>query len=321
MNRREFMASAGIATLMLSMPQFAQAQAIDKLDIFVPAAPGGGWDQTARVMDAALRDNNLIGSSRITNVGGAGGTIGLPQFVNQHKGDGNALMTGGMVMVGAIISNKSPVDLSAVTPIARLTGEYITIVVPAASPIQNLTDLVDALKADVGAVSWAGGSAGGSDHILAGLVAKAAGVDPIKVSYVAFAGGGEALAALLGNQVTCGVSGWGEFSEQVAAGNLRAIAISAPERVEGIDVATIKEQGLDVELLNWRAVFGGPDLSDEQKAKLVDLMTQMDASEKWQNELATRSWTRLFLAGDEFAKYLEEDTQRIAGILKDLGLA
>lgn len=321
MNRRQFLASAGIVTMMAAVPRFAQAQAIDKLEIFVPAAPGGGWDQTARVMDAVMREADLIGNSRITNVGGAGGTIGLPQFVNQHRGDGNALMTGGMVMVGAILTNKSPVDLSAVTPIARLTGEYLTVVVPAASPFQSMKDLIEALKKDVGSVSWAGGSAGGSDHILAGLIAKAAGVDPIKVSYVAFAGGGEAMAALLGNQVSCGVSGWGEFSEQVAAGNLRVLGISAPERVAGIETPTIKEQGLDVELLNWRAVFGGPDLSDEQRKNLIDVVTKMDATEKWQSELKTRSWTRLFLAGDEFAKYLEEDTRRIGGILKDLGLA
>lgn len=321
MNRRTFLASASIATVMATVPSLARAQTMKRLEIFVPAAPGGGWDQTARVMDAVMRNGKLIGNSRITNVGGAGGTIGLPQFINQHKGDGNALMTGGMVMIGAIISNKSPVDLSAVTPIARLTGEYLTIVVPAASPLKSMADLVEALKKDVGSVSWAGGSAGGSDHILAGLVAKAAGVDPIKISYVAFAGGGEAMAALLGNQVTCGVSGWGEFSEQVAAGNLRVLGLSAPERVAGIDAPTIKEQGLDVELLNWRAVFGGPDLSEEQKANLINLVTKMDAEEKWQSELKTRSWTRLFLAGDEFGKYLEEDTQRIAGILKDLGLA
>lgn len=320
MNRRQFLASAGMVTVMAALPRFAQAQTIDKLEIFVPAAPGGGWDQTARVMDAVMRGADLISSSRITNVGGAGGTIGLPQFINQHGGDGNALMTGGMVMVGAILTNKSPVDLSAVTPIARLTGEYLTVVVPAASPFQNMKDLVEALKKDVGSVSWAGGSAGGSDHILAGLIAKAAGVDPIKISYVAFAGGGEAMAALLGNQVSCGVSGWGEFSEQVAAGNLRVLGISAPERVVGIDAPTIKEQGLEVELLNWRAVFGGPDLSAEQRKNLIDVVTKMDATEKWQSELKTRSWTRLFLAGDEFAKYLEEDTQRIGGILKDLGL-
>jgi putative tricarboxylic transport membrane protein len=321
MDRRQFIASTGIATLLAAVPSLATAQDIGGLDLFVPAAPGGGWDQTARVMDAVLRSEGLIGNSRITNVGGAGGTIGLPQFINQHSGDGEALMTGGMVMIGAIIANNSPVDLGEVTPIARLTGEYLAIVVPAESPLQTMDDLVAMLQEDVGAVSWAGGSAGGSDHILAGMVAKAAGVDPVAISYVAFAGGGEAMAALLGGQVTCGVSGWGEFSEQVAAGNLRVLGISAPERVQGIDAPSIIEQGLDVQLLNWRAVFAGPNLSEEQREGLIQLMTKMDASPVWQQELETRSWTRLFLAGDDFANYVEEDTRRIRGILEDLGLA
>ncbi|RQP06031.1 MAG: tripartite tricarboxylate transporter substrate binding protein [Paracoccus sp. BP8] len=313
--------TTGAIGLMAAMPTLTLAQEIGSLEIFVPAAPGGGWDQTARVMDQILRGEGLIGSARITNVGGAGGTIGLPQFINQYSGEGNALMTGGMVMIGAIITNNAPVDLTMVTPIARLTGEYLTIVVPAASDIQTMEDLVAKLKADPGSVSWAGGSAGGSDHMLAGLVAQAAGVDPLALSYVAFAGGGEAMAALLGNQVTCGVSGWGEFSEQVGAGNLRVIGISAPERVEGIDAPTIREQGLDVELLNWRGVFAPPAISDEDRARLIDMLTRMDASEAWQAELASRSWDRLFLAGDDFAAYLAEDTDRIRSVLQGLGLA
>lgn len=321
MNRRHFMMTTGAIGLMAAMPALTLAQEIDSLEIFVPAAPGGGWDQTARVMDQILRGEGLIGSARITNVGGAGGTIGLPQFINQYSGEGNALMTGGMVMIGAIITNNAPVDLTMVTPIARLTGEYLTVVVPAASDIQDMNGVVAKLKADPGSVSWAGGSAGGSDHMLAGLVAQAAGVDPLALSYVAFAGGGEAMAALLGNQVTCGVSGWGEFSEQVAAGNLRVIGISAPERVEGIDAPTLREQGLDVELLNWRGVFAPPEISDEDRARLIDMLTKMDASEAWQAELANRSWDRLFLAGDDFAAYLAQDTDRIRSVLQGLGLA
>ncbi|XQZ43442.1 tripartite tricarboxylate transporter substrate binding protein [Paracoccus yeei] len=313
--------TTGAIGLMAAMPALTLAQEIDTLEIFVPAAPGGGWDQTARVMDQTLRDEGLIGSARITNVGGAGGTIGLPQFINQYSGEGNALMTGGMVMIGAIITNNAAVDLTMVTPIARLTGEYITIVVPAASDIQTMEDLVAKLKADPGSVSWAGGSAGGSDHMLAGLVAQAADVDPLALSYVAFAGGGEAMAALLGNQVTCGVSGWGEFSEQVGAGNLRVIGISAPERVEGIDAPTLREQGLDVELLNWRGVFAPPEISNEDRARLIDMLTKMDASEAWQAELANRSWDRLFLAGDDFSAYLAKDTDRIRSVLQGLGLA
>ena len=170
--------------------------------IMAPAAPGGGWDQTARTMQQALQDEKISGSVQVVNVPGAGGTIGLAQFVNSAKGDPNQLIVGGYVMVGAILTNASPVTLKQVTPIARLTGEYEVIVVPTASDIKDMAGLVAKLKADPGSVSWAGGSAGGTDHITAGLVAKAAGVDPTKVNYVAFSGGGEALAAILGGQVT-----------------------------------------------------------------------------------------------------------------------
>lgn len=321
MKRREFLISTAAVGLMAALPQLAMAQEIEKLDLFIPANPGGGWDQTGRVMDEVLRAEKLIGSSMITNVGGAGGTVGLPQFVSQYDGEGSALLVGGMVMVGATITNNSPVNLSMTTPIARLSGEYLVIVVPAASEIQDLNGLVEKMKADVGAVSFAGGGAGGSDHILAGLLAQKVGVDPVAVAWVAFGGGGEALAALLGNQVTAGISGWGEFAEQVQAGALRAIAISAPERVAAIDAPTMIEQGIDVQLLNWRGVFGAPNISDEDKAKLIDLVTKMDASESWQNALKERSWDRLFLAGDEFATYLEEDTAQITETLKSLGLA
>ena len=322
MDRRTFM--IGTAALGVAIPAFARlaaAQTIETLEIFVPAAPGGGWDQTGRVMDEVLRANNLIGASRITNVGGAGGTVGLPQFINQHDGEGDALMVSGMVMIGAIIANKSAANLSQVTPIARLTGEFEAIVVPKDSPHQDLASLVEALKADPQSVSWAGGSAGGTDHILAGLIAKAVGADPTQINYVAFAGGGEALASLLGNQVTAGVSGWGEFAEQVAAGNLRALAISAPERVEGIDVPTLKEQGVDVELLNWRGVFAPPNIDDAEKQTLIDMITQMVESDEWQAQLEQRNWMGLFLVGDEFAQYVQQDAARIEAILKEIGLA
>ena len=322
MDRRQFLAgTAGAVVTLPMLGNFAFAQMVDQLQLFVPADPGGGWDQTARVMEEVLRANDLISSARVTNVGGAGGTVGLPQFVNQFSGEGDALMVGGMVMIGAIIANKAPVDLTAVTPIARLTGEFEAVVVPKDSPHQDMASLVEALKADPGAVSWAGGSAGGTDHILVGLIAKEVGVDPTAISYVAFAGGGEALAALLGNQVTAGVSGWGEFAEQVEAGNLRVLAISAPERVEGIDAPTLMEQGIDVELLNWRGVFGPPGLEDAERQALIDFTGKMVETDSWQQQLAERNWTGLYLPGDEFVAYVEQDAERIEGILKDLGLA
>jgi putative tricarboxylic transport membrane protein len=321
-NRREFLATTAAAGLATAFPLAgALAQDAPQIQLFVPAAPGGGWDQTARTMDQVLRAEKLISGAQVTNVPGAGGTVGLPQFINQWKGRPNALMVGGMVMVGAIIANKSANNLTEVTPIARLTGEFEALVVPAASPFQTAQDFVAALKADPTKVPVAGGSAGGSDHILFGLIAKTVGVPATTLSYVPFAGGGEALAALLGNQVAAGISGYGEFAEQVKAGALRLLAISADKRQEGIDAPTMKEAGIDVELFNWRGVFAPPGVSDEDKAAMVALVDKMANSAAWATELKNRNWTPILLTGDDFAKFLTEDTARIEAILKDLGLA
>lgn len=323
LSRREFLMNTAVASAALTAFPFsaALAQEAPQLALFVPAAPGGGWDQTARTMEQVLRNEKLISGAQITNVGGAGGTVGLPQFISRYKGKGNSLMVGGMVMVGAIIANKSANNLSEVTPIARLTGEFEALVVPAASPFKTAADFIAALKADPTKVPVAGGSAGGSDHIVFGLIAKAAGVDPTKISYVPFAGGGEALAALLGNQVAGGISGYGEFSEQVKAGTLRVLAISSDTRQEGIDAPTLKEAGIDVELFNWRGVFAPPDISAEDKAAMVKLMEDMTKSAAWAEECKNRQWTSIPLTGDAYETFLKEDIARIEGILKDLGLA
>ncbi len=288
--------------------------------IMAPAAPGGGWDQTARSMQSALQDEKISESVQVTNVPGAGGTIGLAQFVNQASGDPSQLMVTGYVMVGAILTNASPVTLDQVTPIARLTGEYEAIVVPAASDIKDMAGLVEKLKADPGAVSWGGGSAGGADHITAGLIAKAVGVDPTKVNYIAFSGGGEALAAILGGQVTVGISGYSEFASQIEAGALRIIGISSDEKVEGIDAPTFKEAGVDVSIQNWRMVAGAPGITDEQKAAVVADIDKMVQSASWQKTLADKGWANTYLAGDAFTTQLKADTEATAAILKDIGL-
>jgi putative tricarboxylic transport membrane protein len=319
LNRRQFLATTTALATIAALP--AGAQSAPAIDIFVPANPGGGWDQTGRLMEQVLLKTGLISGATITNVGGAGGTVGLPQFASQFDGNGNALMMGGMVMVGAIIANRAPVTLADVTPIARLTGEALALVVPAASPFQTVADVVAALQADPGKVPVAGGSAGGSDHILLGLIGKTVGVQATAMNYVPYAGGGEALAALLGNQVAAGISGYGEFSEQVAAGTLRLLAISAGERQAGIDAPTLREAGVDVELVNWRACFGAPNLSDEDKAALIALVEAMATSEAWAAECAARNWTPILLTGDAFAEFLTADIERITAILKDLGLA
>jgi putative tricarboxylic transport membrane protein len=322
LDRRGFLL-AGISAASLGAMglQSAFAQALAKLDIFVPAAPGGGWDQTARVIEQVMRAEKIVENFQLEHAPGAGGAVGLPKFLSARKGQANAVMVGGMVMVGALITNKSPVKVTDTVPLARLTGEAEVIVVPNDSPFKSMKDLIAAFKADPTKVSWAGGSAGGTDHILAGMIAKAVGLDAKKVSYVAYAGGGPAQAALLGNQVSCGISGLGEFVEQIKAGKLRALAVSSDKRLPGVDIPTLKEQGIDVELFNWRGVFGAPGITNEQRAALIALFDKMNASAAWKAECEKRDWTPIYLSGDAFSKFVDAEITRITGILKDIGLA
>ena len=167
---RNFRRGVLVAAAALFAGSFAtSASAQMELKIIAPAAPGGGWDQTARSMQQALIAEKLVKNAQVINIAGAGGTIGLAQFVNGAKGDGNQLMVNGFVMVGAILLNKSPVSMSQITPIARITEETQVMVVPANSPIKDAKDLAEAVKKDVAKVTFAGGSAGGVDHIMAAL--------------------------------------------------------------------------------------------------------------------------------------------------------
>lgn len=299
----------------LVVPAFAQ-----DYTIMAPANPGGGWDGTARAMQEVMQAEGIAPSVEVTNVPGAGGTVGLAQFAADSAGDPTKLIVGGYVMVGAILTNASPVTLKDVTPIARLTGDTEAIVVPVSSDIQSLGDLVEKLKADPGAVSWAGGSAGGVDHITVGLLAKAAGVDPTKINYVAFSGGGEAMAAILGNQVTAGISSIGEFSEQVKAGTMRLLAVSSAERVPGTDAPTIKESGFDVVVQNWRMVAAAPGLTDEQKEKVAADIEKLNGSAGWTAMLEAKGWANTYLAGDAFLAQLDADIAATETVLRDIGL-
>jgi putative tricarboxylic transport membrane protein len=288
------------------------------LKMMIPANPGGGWDQTGRNLANAMQSVKLVSSVQFDNKGGAGGTIGLAQFVNSSKGDPNAVMIGGMVMVGAIYLENSPMSISMVTPLARLTGEYEIIVVPASSPHKTMADLVKAFKANPGSISWGGGSAGGTDHILVGLIAKATGVDPAKINYVPFKGGGEAIAAIVGGHVTTGVSGIGEFAEQIKGGRMRALAVSSPAKMDGFP--TLKEQGIDVDLANWRGVFGAPGITPAQTDALIKIVRGATESASWKETLNKLGWSPIYLSGDAYKKFIDEDTKRIGGIIDSLGI-
>lgn len=314
--RRAAIALAAAAFTGLSGAAYAQLE----LKIMAPAAPGGGWDATARSMQQAMMAAGVAKSVQVNNVAGAGGMVGLAQFVNSAKGDPNQLMVNGFVMVGAILLNKSPVTLDMVTPIARLTAEAEVIVVPANSPIKDAKDLAAALKADVAKVTWAGGSAGGVDHIMAALFAGAVGADASKINYVPFSGGGEALAALLGGRVTAGLSGWSEFEGQIKAGKLRAIAVSSGQRLADNPTPTLKEQGVNLEVINWRSVVAAPGISAEQRKTLSDAIEKMVKSPQWTDVLKQRGWDDSYLSGPQFDAFLKDENKRVADVMKAVGL-
>jgi putative tricarboxylic transport membrane protein len=303
--------AAGLAT-----PAAAQLE----LRIVAPAAPGGGWDQTARSMQQALVAEKIAKSVQVVNVPGAGGTVGLAQFVTSAKGDGNSLMVNGFVMVGAILLNKAPVTLAQVTPIARLTEETQVIVVPAKSPIKSAKDLAAAVKKDVAKVTFAGGSAGGVDHIMAALFVGNAGGNAAKVNYVPYSGGGESLAAILGGRVTAGISGYGEYEGQIKAGRLRAIGVSAPQRLPGVNVPTFREQGIDLVLTNWRSVVGAPGITDAQKKALAAAVEKMAKSKTWQGILKQKGWADAYLPADKFGEFLKQEIVRVGQVLNSVGL-
>ncbi|GIJ48293.1 C4-dicarboxylate ABC transporter substrate-binding protein [Virgisporangium aliadipatigenens] len=290
-----------------------------QLRIMAPAAPGGGWDQTAREMQSALR--GTVGRTEVYNVNGAGGTIGLSQYT-RYRGQPTELMVMGLVMVGAIASNHSPVTLSQTTPLARLTTDYEIIVVPTNSPVQSMRDLVARMRADLGSVSIAGGSAGGVEQILAGLVGRAIGGDPAKVNYIAHSGGGEALTTVLSGSATAAVSGVSELVPQVKAGKMRALAVSSPQRLPALpDVPTLKEAGVDVELANWRAVVAPAGITVDEESALEDVVVEMTRGDAWQETLRRRGWADATMVGPEFDAFMESEQRRIAQVLKEMGLA
>jgi len=289
------------------------------LRLIAPAAPGGGWDQTARAMQQVLQRTGLVTTPVVDNIPGAAGTIGLARFVGSEQGRGDTLLISGLIMLGGIVMHDSPITTADTVPLARLTGEYEVITVPTASPLRTLDDLIAAFRAHPEAISWGGGSAGGSDQILAGLFAEAVGVEPKRVNYIAFSGGGESLAAILGGQVSVGVNGLAEFLPQMEAGTVRVLAISSAQRLPGIDVPTLREQGVNVEFENWRSVLAPLGIGDADRARLTTLLERMVQSPEWRETLERYRWLDRYLAGDEFTRFAASEEQRVRNVLRELG--
>jgi putative tricarboxylic transport membrane protein len=308
--------AAGITAAALAAPAFA----LDTVKFMAPGSVGGGYDQTARVLGKALVEAKAAKSTTFENKGGAGGTLGLAQFANSTKGDPNALLVVGAIMVTAIEQNKPQITLKDVTPIARLFTEYNVLAVRKESEFKTLEDLLKAFKEKPTSISWGGGSKGSIDHIGIAELAGKMGVPVNKVNYVAFAGGGEVVAQALGGQIKVITGGYAELGQYIRNGQFRVLAIGAPERVAGIDAPTLKESGYDVTIGNWRGVYGAAGLTPEQRKEVTDAVVAASNSNVWKENIETNKWSANVLTGDEFGKFVDDEHVRLRAMLVEVGL-
>ncbi|USQ85316.1 tripartite tricarboxylate transporter substrate binding protein [Streptomyces phaeoluteigriseus] len=292
------------------------------LRMMVPNTPGSGYDVTARTVAQVMQDAEVASGVQVYNLPGAGGTVGLQRLVNE-KGNGKLAMQMGLGVVGAAYTSKSAATLTDTTPIAKLIEEAGAIVVSKDSPYKTIDDLVTAWKKDPRKVAVGGGSSpGGPDHLLPMQLAKAVGIEPKKVNYVGYDGGGELLPAVLGDKVAFGASGFGEFLDQIEAGQLRVLAVTSAEPIDAVqDAPTLRSSGIDLVFTNWRGIVAPPGITDEQKKTWIDSLTEMHDSEQWKSELTKRGWTDAFVTGDEFGSFLKEQDKSVADLLTELGLA
>jgi putative tricarboxylic transport membrane protein len=318
MRRDTFLKSMVALAAAGTLPMSARASA--NMKMMIPANPGGGWDTTGRALGKALQEAGVASSVSYENKGGAAGAIGLAQFVNASKGDPNAMMVMGAVMLGGIITGKPPVSLTQATPIARLTSEYNVYVVPADSPLKNMKDVVEQMKKDPASVKWGGGSRGSTEHIAAAMIAREVGVDAAKINYVPFRGGGEAVAAILGGNITVGGSGYSEFAQYIESGKMRAIAVTSATRLKGANVPTLKEQGINVEIGNWRGVYGAPGITPEQVKALGDAIVKATKTKSWAESMEKNAWTPALMVGPQFAEFVDREFATLRATMVKAGM-
>jgi putative tricarboxylic transport membrane protein len=291
-----------------------------RLRMMVPNSPGGGYDLTARTAVKIMEDDDITGRVEVFNVIGAGGTVAMARLMNE-RGNGDLMMMMGLGVVGAVYTNGSTARVSDATALAKMVEEQEGILVPADSPFKTVDDFVAAWKADPARVTIGGGSSpGGPDHLFPMETARAVGVDPTQVNFVSYDGGGDLLTALLGNKIAAGTSGLGEYVDQIESGQVRVLAVSGSERVEGVDAPTLSEAGIDLTFTNWRGILAPPGITDEDRDAMVKILEEMHATDAWKEALVANGWTDAFMTGEPFERFLEEQDTRVSTTLTDLGL-
>lgn len=294
------------------------ANEIDKLTLYIGGSAGGGFDQTGMAMRDALLAEGIVDKVEIIRSPGAGGLIGLAQFIESKKGDPNAIFIGGRTNIGATLFNKSKVSLLDVQPIARLNEIVLVIAVPQNSKIADMGDLIATLRTDPGLVKWAGGSAGSVDELLILEIVSAIGVDRSRIDYRAVPGGGEDVVKhVISGQSTVAVSSFEELKSFGDTGELRFIGVSSKKRLPVLAAPTLNEYGIDVDFSDWKGVFAPQGLSEGQVDSLSSALKQLSKSPSWSEALNQHEWQNVFLSGDSFTQFVSDEMQRIEGLKRN----
>ena len=297
---------------------YKDVKPLKNIDWTIPANPGG-YSLTADAIADSLKAEGLLGSAASTFKPGAGGAVGLGAF-QEIKGKPEAAIVTGIAMTGGLYSNKSTLNLLDSTPIAKILREYDGIVVPASSKYRTLKQLLDDLVAKPNAVSIAGGSKGGIDHQVIGLLAQKASIDPTKLNYVVFSGGPEVITSLLSNSTQVGISGALDFAPYVATGKLRYLGVSSAKTLPGIKAKTFTSQGYDLVYGNWRGIMAPADLSKADYLNFIKVIDIMHVSPAWQAQLTKNKWDNEFVGGLAFKSFLEKHIPEINKVMKGLGI-
>ena len=316
-------AATALAALAIGTAGPASAESVEKIHFLIPGGAGGGWDGTARGTGEALTKSGLLGQASYENMSGGGGGKAIGWLIANGERNHGTLMVNSTPIITRSITKVFPYSYRDLTPVAATIGDYGVLTVAADSPHKNFGDVLEAFKKNPRSVKVAGGSVKGDlDHLVAASVFKAAGVDPTKVAYIPYDAGGKALAGLLSGETQVLSTGLGEALEQAKAGQIRILGVTAPERVAGADdVPTFKEQGYDVEFVNWRGFFGPPNLPADQSKKYQSMLEAMYKQPAWEEVRARNGWANIFKPGPEFVSFLEKQEKEVRELRASLGFS
>ncbi|MEM1376921.1 MAG: tripartite tricarboxylate transporter substrate-binding protein [Pseudomonadota bacterium] len=322
MGRRAFLAAATALTFAFSAPAMAEGhQVVEKIHFIIPGGAGGGWDGTARGTGEALTESGLVATASYENMSGGGGGKAIGYMIENADSLHDTLMVNSTPIVIRSLTGVFPHNFRDLTLVAGTIGDYAAIVVPADSDMNNMSDLLEAYKANPNDTAIGGGSVpGGMDHLVAAMVMKAAGEDPTAVKYIPYDAGGKAMAALLSGEIKALSTGFSEAVALAQQDEVKILGVTADERVGAFDTAmTMKEQGIETTFVNWRGFFAAPGLPDDKLAMYQDAIAKMYDTEEWEAVRARNGWVNIHNPGADFQAFLEEQEQVIGDLMKELG--